>query len=252
MSDSTWTGPVQSENGFIPVYRDPNSGELIPTAFEIGIGKGVGNNVTPNAGQDNASLADAATVFSLLTGEDSPLGPGIPALATNIFVDKVGGIITTNILLDLNGGYVNKSTTIDSVIAGDNNLYGMLSIFNRPQYGVSTKIEMACIETPAGGTPFINLVCSNGIYQSGVPIGGPTLLIKGNNWTEGNDGRSNGMPQFIGAKPFLYLSTGVAPAAAAAYTAGKFQITITSMNVDYANAITRQKGVDLPSNIHIE
>ena len=256
MSDSTWTGPVQSENGFIPVRRDPISGDLTPTAFEIGIGKGYANNVRPDAGPNNPSLNNAATVFGLLRGQENiippPVGGGVPAESTNLFIDKIGGVITTNILIDLQGGYQNTTRAPDAAIGSkptDDN-YAYIAHLPKELHGLPTKVEMACIETPLGANPFINLVCSNNLYQSGEVILDSTLLIKGDNWIAGEDGRSPGGTQFINSKPLLYLSAGVNPIVTAPnFNAGKFQITVTSMNVDYE---TLDIVVDLSTNMHIE
>ena len=241
MGVSTWVGPVESENGFIPVNRDENSGISTPKPFDIGIGPSNGNNINPNAGADNVSLRRASTILDMDV-PSVPFGVGVPANATNYFMNKIGGTIQTTILLDLGAGYTTLfnnpflpgGTVIAADQTGTTTNPGYIGFIELPTNGFPLKIEMVCIETPIAGTPFIDLVCSTSAapYQ-GEQVPDPTEIINGTEWVRGRSGRSDGGFQFASVKPYLYLVTGaVSDAGIQNYSAGKFWIQITGANID--------------------
>ena len=239
MGVSSWTGPVESEKGFIPVSRNPDTGISTPIPFDIGIGPGTGNNVTNGQASDaNVSMNRASTIFDMaLASSPVPIGAGVPPLATNYFLNKIGGTIQTTIILDLGAGYANSSDTPSGVIGGGVDYAGKNAYIGRvalPYNGFPLKIEMVCMEKPTGGTPFIDLACNSQWVSPGDALTNPYLLIDGQEWDTGTAGRSDGSGKaFVTNRSYLYLVTGAATGTGVVdYTAGKFWIQITGANID--------------------
>ena len=238
MGVSSWTGPVESEKGFIPVSRNPDTGISTPIPFDIGIGPGPGNNVTNGQASDaNVSMNRASTIFDMAI-DSTPIGAGVPRTATNYFLNKIGGTIQTTIILDLGAGYATVSDTPSGAIGGGSGYASEAAYIGAvvlKYSGFPLKIEMVCMEKPTGGTPFIDLACATApLAGPGEALTNPYLLIDGQEWDTGTAGRSDGSGQiFVTNRPYLYLVTGAATGTAPVdYTAGKFWIQITGANID--------------------
>ena len=94
MGNSTFSGPVRSENGFQQVTKNTTTGAITPSQFALQTIATTGNNVVDTstgtaAGANNASLDTGATIFGIVP---NAIGAGVPADGTNHFVSKVDGL----------------------------------------------------------------------------------------------------------------------------------------------------------------
>ena len=106
MANTTFSGPIRSENGFQQVVKNATTGTVSQKEFQIQTvaTAGINNIVDTNgfsgtataAGANNASLDTGATIFGITPNAH---GSGIPDASINTFVNKVGGTIVTSILI---------------------------------------------------------------------------------------------------------------------------------------------------------
>ena len=106
MGNSTFSGPVRSENGFQQVTKNGTTGEITPSQFALQTIATTGNNVVDTssgtaAGANNASLDTGATIFGIVP---NAIGAGVPKSGTNHFVSKVDGTIVSTWIIDLQAG----------------------------------------------------------------------------------------------------------------------------------------------------
>jgi len=236
MGNSTFSGPVRSENGFQQVTKNGTTGEITPSQFALQTIATTGNNVIDTssgtaAGANNASLDTGATIFGIVP---NAIGSGVPSAATNIFVSKVGGTITTTILIDLHGGY-SGSATGDRIIGTGTSANAYIAELTKEVNGIPILLEFGCTEVPTGGDPDINVdISATGTSASGAAVTTGTQMMNNGDLTLGYYNTVDaGATMAALAKNFVYLVQG--SATNAAYSAGKIWIRITGMNVDHAN-----------------
>ena len=100
MANTTFNGPVRSENGFQQITKNGTTGAVTQKQFEVQTvaTSGINNIVDTNgfsgtataAGANNASLDTGATIFGITPNTH---GSGIPDASINTFVNKMGGTI---------------------------------------------------------------------------------------------------------------------------------------------------------------
>ena len=237
MANTTFNGPVRSENGFQQITKNTTTGAITPSEFALETIATTGNNVIDTsvdgttAGANNASLDTGATIFGIVP---NAIGSGVPAAGTNIFVSKVGGTIVTSILVDLHGGY-SGSASADRVIGTGTSANAHIAVLTKEVNGIPILLEFGCVEVPTGGDPDINLdISATGTTASGAAVASGTQMMNNGDLTLGYyNSVDAGAVMAALTKKYIYLVQGTATNAA--YTAGKIWIRITGMNVDFNN-----------------
>ena len=241
MANTTFNGPVRSENGFQQVTKNATTGTVAQKQFELQTvaTSGVNNVVDTNgfsgtataAGANNASLDTGATIFGITPNAH---GSGIADASINTFINKVGGTIVTSILIDLQGGFVG-SASADRVIGVGTSANAYIAELTKEVNGIPILLEFGCVEVPTGGDPDINVdISATGTTASGAAVASGTQMMNNGDLTLGYyNAVDSGAVMAALTKKYVYLVQGTATNAA--YLAGKIWIRITGMNVDYAN-----------------
>ena len=154
-------------------------------------------------------------------------GTGISAGTGTICKSSVvreGDIITTQILVDLTG-LASSTTDLDIIGVGAGAAY--LCQITAAVNGTILGGHMECYEVPAGGADDIDLYAATeatGVFDAGIGTLVETAVItKGSAWAVGD--RLGFIADSVAANKYLYLTGGEA-GTAAAYTAGRFVITL--------------------------
>ena len=241
MGNSTFSGPVRSKNGFQQISENITTGTIAQKQFEIQTvaTSGINNIVDTNgfsgtataAGANNASLDTGATIFGIAPNAH---GSGIPDVAINTFVNKVGGTIVTSILVDLHGGF-DGSASVDRVIGDGVLANAYIAELTKEVNGIPIFLEFGCVEVPTGGDPDINVdISATGTTAGGTAPTTTTQMMNNGDLTLGYyNAVDAGSVMAALSKKYVYLVAGAATNAA--YTAGKIWIRITGMNVDFNN-----------------
>ena len=241
MANTTFNGPVRSQNGFQQITTNGTTGAVTQNQFEIQTvaTSGINNIVDTNgfsgtataAGANNASLDTGATIFGITPNAH---GSGIPDASINTFVNKVGGTIVTSILIDLQGGF-DGSASVDRVIGDGTEANAYIAELTKEVNGIPILLEFGCVEVPTGGDPDINVdISATGTTAGGTAPTTTTQMMNNGDLTLGYyNSVDAGAVMAALSKKYVYLVAGAATNAA--YTAGKIWIRITGMNVDYAN-----------------
>ena len=203
MANTTFTGPVRSENGFLSVSKNASTGAFT-TLSSI--------STTGVASFDANTLATEA-------------GTGITTGSGTIYrssVQRVGGIITTRILIDLTG--LRSTGSGDIIGVNGTSLVCHIGQITAAQNGTILTGSMECFEAPAGGDPDINVHSATegtGVQDGAIADLTETLLVNAGDATLGSKVYFTAVPA---ADEFLYLTTGAATDAD--YTAGKLFIEL--------------------------
>jgi hypothetical protein len=203
MANTTFNGPVRSENGFETVSKNATTGAITITS---------GNKMATEALGSAGIEGTAELYITQVERFKSDTTTNVNIVKTTIMLDLTGLASTAagDIIGDADTGvaYIGRVTTADS--------------------GVVFGVTMECYETPAGGDPDIDLYSAT--EATGVendPITGldETLIINGGDAAVGT--RTVGGT--IAADQYLYLVAGAATNAD--YSAGRLVITILGYDV---------------------
>ena len=203
MANTTFNGAIRSEGGFTTISKDGTTG-VISTLSSI--------NSSGFASLDANTLSVEA-------------GTGITTGSGTIYrssVQRVGGIITTNILIDLTG--LRSTGGADIIGVNGTALVCHIGQLTAAQNGTILTGSMECFEAPAGGDPDINIHSATegtGVEDGAISGLAETLLVNAGDATLGSKVYFTGFPA---ADEFLYLTTGAATDAD--YTAGKLFIQL--------------------------
>jgi len=203
MANTTFNGAIRSEGGFTTISKDGTTG-VISTLSSI--------NSSGFASLDANTLSVEA-------------GTGITTGSGTIYrssVQRVGGIITTNILIDLTG--LRSTGGADIIGVNGTALVCHIGQLTAAQNGTILTGSMECFEAPAGGDPDINIHSATegtGVEDGAISGLSETLLVNAGDATLGSKVYFTGFPA---ADEFLYLTTGAATDAD--YTAGKLFIQL--------------------------
>jgi hypothetical protein len=173
-----------------------------------------------------ATLTTAGVTTATVTTLNAPTvsaehGAGVIGTAAAPVTSRrtVNGDIITEFKIDLTG-LTSKDTANDAIglAAGGNAYIGRNVVATN---GIIYKMEMICVEIPAGGDDDINVVAnaSGTIAYDGA--GGTTYGINGGDWTAGKVVEN--LVQGLTANDYFYLTAGTGDTAAA-YTGGMFII----------------------------
>ena len=203
MANTTFNGPVRSENGFTSISKNATTG-AITTLSSIN--------------SSGISSFDANTM-------PTEAGTGITTGTGTIYrssVQRVGGIITTRILIDLTG--LRSTGGADIIGVNGTSLVCHIGQITAARNGTILTGSMECFEAPAGGDPDINVHSATegtGVEDGAIADLTETLLVNAGDATLGSKVYFTAVPA---ADEFLYLTTGAATDAD--YTAGKLFIEL--------------------------
>ena len=203
MANTTFNGPVRSENGFTSISKNATTG-AITTLSSIN--------------SSGISSFDANTM-------STEAGTGITTGTGTIYrssVQRVGGIITTRILIDLTG--LRSTGSGDIIGVNGTSLVCHIGQITAARNGTILTGSMECFEAPAGGDPDINVHSATegtGVEDGAIGDLTETLLVNAGDATLGSKVFFTAVPA---ADEFLYLTLG--DTTDADYTAGKLLIEL--------------------------
>jgi len=203
MANTTFSGPVRSENGFETVSKNATTGAITITS-----GSKMATEAAGGAGIEGTAEVYITQVERFKSDT-----------STNV------NIVKTTIMIDLTGL---RSTAAGDIIGKDGSGVAYIGKVTAANQGTVFGVTMECFEAPAGGDPDINLhSATEGTGVEDTPISDltETLIINGGDAAVGT--RTVGGT--IAADQFLYLTAGATTDAT--YTAGRLIITITGYDV---------------------
>jgi len=203
MANTTFSGPVRSENGFETVSKDGTTGAITITS-----GSKMGTEAAGGAGIEGTAEVYITQVERFKSDT-----------STNV------NIVKTTIMIDLTGL---ASTAANDIIGKADSGVAYIGQVTTANQGVVFGVKMECFETPAGGDPDIDLYSATegtGVENGAIGDLTETIIINGGDASAGT--RTAGGA--IAADQFLYLVSGAATNAV--YTAGRLVITILGYDV---------------------
>ena len=203
MANTTFSGPVRSENGFQMVSKNATTGTITVTS-----GNKMVNEAIASAGIEGTAAVYITQVERLKSD-----------VTTNV------NLVKTTIMIDLTGL---RSTAAGDIIGKDGSGIAYIARVTTSDQGVVFGVTMQCLETPAGGDPDINLhSATEGTGVEDTPISNltETLIINSGDLTAGSLVAGGD----IAADQYLYLTAGATTDAD--YTAGRILLTIFGYDV---------------------
>jgi|TARA_X000001388_G_scaffold62107_1_gene47830 hypothetical protein len=204
MANSTFSGPVRSENGFETISKNATTGVVTVTSGSKMSAEAVGS-----AGIEGTAAVYITQVERLKSDTD-----------TNV------NIVKTKIMIDLTG--LRDGGTAGDIIGKDGSGVAYIGQVTTANQGTVFGVTMTCLETPAGGGTDIDLFSATegtGVNDTAIGDLTETSII--------NAGAASAGTMVAGgdivADQYLYLvgqGTGHA-----AYTAGRFLIEITGYDI---------------------
>jgi len=203
MANTTFNGPVRSENGFETISKNATTGTITITsgnkmATEALGGAGIEGTAETYITQVERFKSDTTTNVNLVKTTLMIDLTGLASSGANDIIGKAGSGVA----------YIGRVTTANT--------------------GVVFGVTMECFETPAGGDPDIDLYSATeatGVEDSAIGDLTETIIINGGDASVGT--RTAGGT--IVADQYLYLVSGAATNAN--YTAGRLVITILGYDV---------------------
>jgi hypothetical protein len=194
MAQTTFNGPVRSQNGFQTVSINPTTGaETITGSFGFGMG-------TPAV--TGAGIQGSAAVYETSVARNN-------------------GIVTTSIMIDLTG--LQSGGTAGDIIGKNGAGVAYIGRVVAADSGTVFGVRMTCYETPAGGDTDIDLYSATegtGVEDVAISTLAETQIINSGTLAAGTVVYGTD----IAAGQYLYLvGNGTANAA---YTAGRLLIEI--------------------------
>ena len=133
MANSTFSGPVRSENGFETVSKNATTGAITITS-----GNKMAVEATASAGIEGTAAVYVTQVNRLKSDTD-----------TNV------NIVKTTIMIDLTG--LKDGGTAGDIIGKDGSGVAFIGQVTTANQGTVFGVTMTCLETPAGGSTDIDL-----------------------------------------------------------------------------------------------
>jgi len=204
MANTTFNGPVRSENGFQMVSKNATTGTITVTSGDKMSVEAVGS-----AGIEGTAAVYVTQVNRLKSD-----------VTTNV------NIVKTTIMIDLTG--LKDGGTAGDIIGKDGSGVAYIGQVTTANQGVVFGVTMTCVETPAGGSTDIDLYSATegtGVNDTAIGDLTETQIINAGAASAGTMVAGGD----IAADQYLYLvSQGTGDAA---YTAGRFLIEITGYDV---------------------
>ena len=204
MANSTFSGPVRSENGFETITKNATTGVVTVTSGSKMSAEAVGS-----AGIEGTAAIYVTQVERLKSDTD-----------TNV------NIVKTKIMIDLTG--LRDGGTAGDIIGKDGDGVAYIGQVTTANQGTVFGVTMTCLETPAGGGTDIDLFSATegtGVNDTAIGALTETSIINAGAASAGTMVAGGD----IAADQYLYLvgqGTGHA-----AYTAGRFLIEITGYDI---------------------
>jgi len=193
MANTTFSGPVRSQNGFQTISVNATTGaETLTGSFGFGIANPAGVGITAGTG----------TVYETSVARNN-------------------GIVTTSIMLDLTG--LSSGGTAGDIIGTDGAGVAYIARVTAADNGTVFGVRMTCYETPAGGDTDIDLYSATegtGVEDVAISTLAETQIINSGTLAVGSAVYGGS----IVADQYLYLvGQGTSNAV---YTAGRLLIEI--------------------------
>ena len=204
MANTTFNGPVRSENGFETITKNATTGTVTITS---------GNKMAVEAAGSAGIEGTAAVYVTQVERFKSDT-------TTNV------NIVKTTIMIDLTG--LRDGGTAGDIIGKDGDGVAYIGQVTTANSGTVFGVTMMCLETPAGGDPDINLHSATeatGVEDTAISALDETLIINSGDLAAGSLVAGGD----IAADQYLYLTAGATTDAD--YTAGRLLITITGYDV---------------------
>ena len=204
MANSTFSGPVRSENGFETITKNATTGVVTVTS-----GSKMSAEAVASAGIEGTAAIYVTQVERLKSDTD-----------TNV------NIVKTKIMIDLTG--LRDGGTAGDIIGKDGDGVAYIGQVTTANQGTVFGVTMTCLETPAGGGTDIDLFSATegtGVNDTAIGALTETSIINAGAASAGTMVAGGD----IAADQYLYLvgqGTGHA-----AYTAGRFLIEITGYDI---------------------
>tara|TARA_R100001163_G_C5026988_1_gene168261 strand:+ start:161 stop:781 length:621 start_codon:yes stop_codon:yes gene_type:complete len=204
MANTTFSGPVRSENGFQTVSKNATTGAITVTS-----GDKMAVEATGSAGIEGTAAVYVTQVNRLKSDVD-----------TNV------NIVKTSIMIDLTD--LRDGGTAGDIIGKDGDGVAFIGQVTTANQGTVFGVTMTCVETPAGGGTDIDLYSATegtGVNDTAIGDLTETQIINAGAASAGTMVAGGD----IAADQYLYLvgqGTGHA-----AYTAGRFLIEILGYDV---------------------
>ena len=204
MANTTFTGPVRSENGFQTVSKNATTGVITVTS-----GSKMAVEATASAGIEGTAAVYITQVDRLKSNVD-----------TNV------NIVKTSIMIDLTG--LRDGGTAGDIIGKDGDGVAFIGQVTTANQGTVFGVTMTCLETPAGGGTDIDLYSATegtGVNDTAIGDLTETQVINAGAASAGTMVAGGD----IAADQYLYLvgqGTGHAE-----YSAGRFLIEILGYDV---------------------
>lgn len=163
----------------------------------------------------------AETISTSVESAEHGAGAIGTGVAPKTYRHTENGIIITEIKVDLEG--LASKNTQDDVIGLAAGGAAYLGQYVIATYGVIFKIELICLETPAGGDNDVNLVANASGVLAYDGAGGTAYGVDGGDALVGQVVQD--LVQGLTANHYFYLTAGTGDTAAT-YTAGQFLIRI--------------------------
>jgi len=199
MANTTFSGPVRSQNGFQMFTKNATTGAITVTS---------GDKMAVEAAGGAGIEGTAATYITTVVRDHSDTSTGV-------------NIVKSTIMIDLTG--LKDGGTAGDIIGKDGSGVAYIAQVTTANQGTVFGVTMTCLETPAGGSTDIDLFSATegtGVNDTAIGDLTETQIINAGaasagTMTAGGD---------IAADQYLYLvSQGTGDAA---YTAGRFMIEI--------------------------
>ena len=204
MANTTFSGPVRSENGFETVSKNATTGAITITS-----GNKMANEAVAGAGIEGT----AGVYVTQVERFKSDTTTGVNMVKTTIMIDLTG---------------LNCGGTAGDIIGADGAGVAYIGRVTTANQGVVFGVTMECFEAPTTGDPDIDLHSATegtGVEDTAIGSLTSTLIINGGDATLG----SRTVGNTIAADQYLYLTCGTATAGT--YNAGKLVITILGYDV---------------------
>ena len=204
MANTTFSGPVRSENGFQQISKNADTGAVTVTS-----GDKFAVEATGSAGIEGTAAVYVTQVNRLKSDVD-----------TNV------NIVKSTIMIDLTD--LRDGGTAGDIIGKDGDGVAFIAQVTTANQGTVFGVTMTCVETPAGGGTDIDLYSATegtGVNDTAIGDLTETQIINAGAASAGTVVAGGD----IAADQYLYLvgqGTGHA-----AYTAGRFLIEITGYDV---------------------
>jgi len=204
MANTTFSGPVRSENGFETVSKNAATGAITITS-----GNKMANEAVGGAGIEGT----AGVYVTQVERFKSDTTTGVNMVKTTIMIDLTG---------------LNCGGTAGDIIGADGAGVAYIGRVTTANQGVVFGVTMECFEAPTTGDPDIDLHSATegtGVEDTAIGDLTETLIINGGDATLG----SRTVGNTIAADQYLYLTCGTSTAGT--YDAGKLVITILGYDV---------------------